>query len=70
MPPVPSVLAVLVCDSVILESQTGKQSIIGIFDNIHAAQAPFSQRVGFYARLTDAEGEYKFARRCGKSPNC
>ncbi|MEK7403640.1 MAG: hypothetical protein AAB225_00895 [Acidobacteriota bacterium] len=59
----PSVLAVLVCDSVIVDSQTGKQSLIGIFDNIHSVQAPFSQRLGFYARMTDAEGEYKFVVR-------
>ena len=63
MPPVPSILAILVCDSVIVDSQTRKQSVVGIFDNIHAAQAPFSQQLGFYARLTDAEGEYKFTLR-------
>jgi hypothetical protein len=63
MPPVPSVLAILVCDSVITDSPTKKQSAIGIFDNIHSAQVPFSQRLGFYARLTDAEGEYKFTVR-------
>jgi hypothetical protein len=63
MPSVPSVLAILVCDSLIVDSQTGKQSAIGIFDNIHALQVPFSQRLGFYARLTDAEGDYKFAVR-------
>ena len=63
MPPVPSLLAILVCDSVIVDSQTGKPSVIGIFDNIHAVQVPFSQRLGFYARLTDAEGDYKFTVR-------
>jgi hypothetical protein len=63
MPPVPSLLAILICDSVIVDSQTGKPSVIGIFDNVYRVQASFSQRVGFYARVTDAEGEYKFAVR-------
>jgi hypothetical protein len=63
MSPVPSTLAILVCDSVIVDSPTGKQSVIGIFDNIHSANVPFSQRLAFYARLTDAEGEYKFTVR-------
>jgi hypothetical protein len=63
MSPVPSVLAVLVCDSVIIDSQTGKQTVVGIFDDVHSPNAPFSQRLGFYARMTDAEGEYKFTVR-------
>jgi hypothetical protein len=63
MPPVPSLLAILICDSVIVDSQTGKPSVIGIFDNIHAAETPFRQRLGFYARMSDAEGEYKFTVR-------
>ena len=63
MAPVPSVLAVLICDSVIIDSQTKKQSVIGIFDQVHSPNAPFFQRLGFYARITDAEGEYKFTIR-------
>jgi hypothetical protein len=63
MVPVPSLLAILVCDSVIVDSQTQKKSVIGIFDNIYSQQTPFSQRLGFFARLTDAEGEYKFTVR-------
>lgn len=63
MPPVPSVLAILVCDSVIVESRTTKASVIGIFDTLHAPEAPFRQRVGFYARMTDAEGDYRFLVR-------
>jgi hypothetical protein len=59
----PSVLAILICDSIIVDSQTGKQSVIGIFDNIHAPKAPFFQQVGFYARVTDAKGQYKFTVR-------
>jgi len=61
--PVPSLLAILVCDSVIVDSQSKKPSVVGIFDSINATQAPFSQRLGFFARMTDAEGEYKFTVR-------
>jgi hypothetical protein len=63
MTPVPSVLAILVCDSVILDSLSRKQSVVGIFDNIHSIKVPCYQPVGFYARMTDAEGEYKFTIR-------
>ena len=40
-----------------------KKSIIGIFEEIRAPSAPASRQVGFYARLTDMEGTYKFAVR-------
>jgi len=63
MPPVPSLLAILVCDSVIVDSRTGKHSVIGIFDNLHSVKVPFSRRLGFYARMTDAEGQYRFTVR-------
>ena len=63
MPTVPSLLAVLICDTIIIDSQSQKKSLIGIFERIHASEVPFTQQLGFYARLTDAEGEYTFTIR-------
>lgn len=60
---IPSVVAMLVCDQVIMEYGTGKKSLIGIFENINAAVFPAPTRLGIYAKLVDAEGDYKFLLR-------
>ena len=56
MEPIPSVIAILLCDSIIVEAVTDKKTLIGIF----AIPAPAKIPLAFYARMTDAEGEYKF----------
>jgi hypothetical protein len=56
--PIPSVVAMLVCDQVITEFGTGKKSLIGIFENINSSIFPTQVKMGFYARLVDAEGDY------------
>ena len=57
----PSVQAFLVCDSVIVDSQTGKKSLIGTFTHLWAARFPCQHhQMGVYFCLTDAEGEYEF----------
>ena len=61
--PIPSVLAMLVCDQVIAEQGTGKKSLIGIFDNLHAAGFPTETRLAVYVKLADAQGQYKFRIR-------
>ena len=61
--PVPSVLAMLVCDQVIAEQGTGKKSLIGIFDNLQAPGFPTQTRFAVYAKLADAQGQYKFRIR-------
>lgn len=65
--PIPSVVAMLVCDQVIAEQGTGKKSLIGVFENIHAPGFPVLQgRMAVYARLVDAEGKYRFLIRLVK----
>jgi hypothetical protein len=59
MEPVPSVIAILLCDRIIEEVGTHKKSLVGIFDRI-TVPAPVQMPLAFYARLTDAEGKYKF----------
>jgi hypothetical protein len=57
---IPSVLAIVLCDRIIIEQGTGKKTLIGIFNNLNAASFPTVQPVGFYASLTDLEGHYRF----------
>lgn len=58
---VPSLLAILLCDQVILEQGTGKKTLVGIFEDINSPGEPIPHRVGFFARMTDLEGSYNFA---------
>ena len=57
----PSIQAFLVCDSVIIDSLTGKKSIIGAFTHLWAKTFPCQHpQMGVYFCLTDAEGSYEF----------
>ena len=64
--PVPTVLAMLVCDQVIAEQGSGKKSLIGIFDNINSPMFPTQTRLAVYIKLADAQGDYKFRIRLVK----
>lgn len=56
---VPLLLAALVCDSAFQDPATGKTSLIGIFDRIHARKFPAAHGLlNLFIRLTDAEGNY------------
>ena len=57
---IPSVLAILLCDGIIIEQGTGKKTLVGLFNNLNAASFPTVQPVGFYASLTDLDGHYRF----------
>src|SRR5713101_1532169 len=61
--PVPSVLAMLLCDQIIVDAQTQKKSLIGIFENFNAMVFPAIANISVYAKLADAEGQYKFKIR-------
>ena len=56
--PVPDVLALIVCDQIITDRLTGKQSLIGMFSRVHAPgfPAPHSQLSVFVA-LTEGYGK-------------
>jgi hypothetical protein len=60
---IPSALAILLCDWIIIEHGTGKKTLVGLFDNLNAASFPVVRPMGFYARLTDLEGHYHFTLR-------
>ncbi len=61
--PIPSVVAMLVCDQVIVEQGTGKKSLIGVFENVNAPAFPTPTRLAIYAKLVDASGHYDFLIR-------
>src|SRR5215470_801514 len=58
-PPTPVVYAVLICDYTIRDGETGKVSVVGIFDQIRAVEFPaFHPGLFVYVNMADAEGEY------------
>jgi hypothetical protein len=60
MNPIPSVLAILICDKIIEEAQTGKKTLVGLFGRLNAAQLPVALPFAIYVKLTDGEGDYAF----------
>ena len=59
MAPSPAVKAILICDQIIHEIGTNKKSLIGIFEDIHAAKFPLRYpKIAVYVNLTDAHGKY------------
>ena len=62
--PIPSVIAMLICDQVIAEQVTNKKSLIGIFDNFNSLVFPVPMpRIAIYVKLADASGVYTFKLR-------
>lgn len=62
-PTVPMVLALLLCDQVIIDAQTNKKTLIGVFDNVNSFKYPATIKLAVYAKLRDAEGVYDFRIR-------
>ena len=57
----PYPLAILLCDQIIVDEQSKKKTLVGIFDVIYAKGFPAQHpSLSVYARLTDAEGQYSF----------
>jgi hypothetical protein len=62
--PLPSLLAILVCDYVIQEVNTHKPTIVGVFDQLLSISSPISlSNLGLYAKLADGHGDYEFRLR-------
>jgi hypothetical protein len=56
--PVPDVLAMLVCDQIITDRMTGKQSLIGMFSKVHAPGFPAAHpNLCVFVALTDGHGK-------------
>lgn len=58
-PPTPVSIAFLICDQVIVDRDSNKKTIVGVFDRINVRQFPTMYApLSLYARVIDAEGEY------------
>ena len=58
--PIPVLMAMLLCDMVITDPDTGKKTLVGIFDRLSTLQFPTKRTMAVYAKLTDAQGKYIF----------
>lgn len=56
----PYPLAILLCERVIVDAETQQKTLIGIFDRVLCPSLPAVKPMALYAKLTDAEGEYRF----------
>lgn len=62
--PNPDVLALLVCDQIITDRLTGKQSLIGMFSKVHAAGFPATHpALAVFVALTDGHGKTELTIR-------
>ncbi len=62
--PVPDVIALLVCDQIITDRLTGKQSLIGMFSKVHAAGFPATHpQLSVFVALTDGHGRTELTIR-------
>lgn len=60
IPPRPHLNALLICDQVYRESNTGKFFILGTFDRIWSRQFPcVHPAISLYVNFSDAEGPYR-----------
>ena len=56
----PYVLAILLCDNIIIEAGSNKKTLIGVFENVFAQGFPVFHQTAIYLKVTDAEGAYRF----------
>lgn len=63
-PPLPDVLALLVCDQIITDRLTGKQSLIGMFSQVRAMRFPASHpQLCVFVALTEGYGKTELTLR-------
>jgi hypothetical protein len=64
----PEVLSLLVCDQIITDRATGKQSLIGLFSTIHAFRYPVTQPLlSVHVSLTGGRGKTPITIRIADS---
>jgi hypothetical protein len=62
--PTPDVLSLIVCDQIITDRLTGKQSLIGMFSRVHARGFPtVHPQLCVFVALTEGYGETEFVIR-------
>jgi hypothetical protein len=61
----PEVLAMIICDTVIEDVESGKKSLIGIFDHVHTSHLPgLVNELNVFVSLTDGHGSPDAELRC------
>ncbi len=62
--PIPTLLAFLVCDTVIQDAATQKRTLVGVFDRVASPVVPFPlNSLGLYAKLVEGAGQYEIRVR-------
>jgi hypothetical protein len=62
--PIPTLLAFLMCESVIHDAETQKKTLVGVFDRLLSSSAPLQVAgLGLYAKLVEGHGNYTFKIR-------
>ncbi len=62
--PLPEVLSLIVCDQIITDRITGKQSLIGMFARVHARKFPVAHPLlSVFASLTEGYGQVELTIR-------
>lgn len=60
MQPHPILNAMLICDQTFQDEQSGKMTLVGVFETVRAYQFPARHgRLCVYAKLADVQGEYR-----------
>jgi len=61
----PEVLAMIICDTVIEDVESGKKSLIGLFDHVHTSHLPsLINELNVFLSLTDGHGLRSAELRC------
>jgi uncharacterized protein DUF6941 len=61
--PIPTLLAFIVCDTVIQDAATQKRTLVGVFDRLMSPALPVAMNVGLYAKMVDGDGPYEIKIR-------
>jgi len=56
----PYLQALLICDSGTVDRNSGKKTLVGVFDRVIAKDFPTPRWLSVYFKLSDAQGKYKF----------
>jgi hypothetical protein len=60
MYPAPSCSAVLFADQIIVDAETGKKTLVGLYSNIYSSRLPLRKKLNIFVDICDACGRYDF----------
>lgn len=65
----PVLVAALMCDLAATDPNSGKKTLVGIFDKMFTPRVPFRRSIYFYFKVGNGQGEYKLEIRQVLSKN-